>query len=129
MNPWKPLVIAAVASAAALAGAAELGAVLRRQAAIGSHALPTAGRTLLDPHQVTPTLVKEGSTLFLNNCAHCHGNDAHGDEGPDLHGLDVSDRRIATVVMRGIHGEMPSFSKKLKQDDVLKLIAYLRTLD
>jgi mono/diheme cytochrome c family protein len=29
--------------------------------------------------------VKSGRTLFLKNCAHCHGADAHGDEGPDLH--------------------------------------------
>ena len=23
--------------------------------------------------------------MFLMNCAHCHGDDTRGDEGPDLH--------------------------------------------
>src|SRR3982751_6661269 len=36
----------------------------------------------------------QGRHLFLMNCAHCHGDDAHGDEGPDLHNLHKSDARI-----------------------------------
>jgi len=52
-----------------------------------------------------------GRKLFFDNCAHCHAVDARGDEGPELHALDMSDRRIATVVRQGIKGEMPSFAK------------------
>ena len=36
----------------------------------------------------------QGRHLFLMNCAHCHGDDARGDEGPDLHNLHRSDARI-----------------------------------
>src|SRR5690242_2932561 len=36
-----------------------------------------------------------GKVLFLKNCAHCHGDDARGDEGPDLHGLKRPDDWIA----------------------------------
>ena len=51
--------------------------------------------------------------LFLMNCAHCHGDDVHGDEGPDLHNLHRSDARIREVITAGIKGEMPSFGKRL----------------
>jgi mono/diheme cytochrome c family protein len=70
----------------------------------------------------------QGRHLFLMNCAHCHGDDAHGDEGPDLHNLHRSDARIHQVITAGIKGEMPSFGKKLGDPDVRELIAYLRTL-
>jgi mono/diheme cytochrome c family protein len=70
----------------------------------------------------------QGRHLFLLNCAHCHGDDAHGDEGPDLYNLHKSDARIRTVITGGIKGEMPSFAKKLNDGDVNALTAYLRTL-
>jgi mono/diheme cytochrome c family protein len=64
----------------------------------------------------------------LLNCAHCHGDDAHGDEGPDLYNLHKSDARIHQVITAGIKGEMPSFGKKLRDPDVRAITAYLRTL-
>ena len=69
-----------------------------------------------------------GRHLFLMNCAHCHGDDARGDEGPDLHGLRKSDARIHQVITAGIKGEMPSFGSKLSESDVRALTTYLRTL-
>lgn len=78
-----------------------------------------------------PTLsedAKRGQNLFERNCAHCHGDDAHGDEGPDLHNLKKSDARITKVVTQGIKGEMPAFGLKLSETDVKALIAFLRTL-
>ena len=71
---------------------------------------------------------KRGDRLFEHNCAHCHGDDARGDEGPDLHGLHKSDSRLTTIIKGGIKGEMPAFQKKFKDADVQALIAYLRTL-
>lgn len=70
----------------------------------------------------------QGRHLFLMNCAHCHGDDARGDEGPDLHGLNKSDMRIHQVIAAGIKGEMPSFGKKLGDPEIHQLTAYLRTL-
>ena len=72
--------------------------------------------------------VSAGRHLFLMNCAHCHGDDARGDEGPDLHNLHKSDARIHQVVAFGIKGEMPSFGKKLGDADIRSLTAFLRTL-
>jgi len=71
---------------------------------------------------------RRGQNLFERNCAHCHGEDARGDEGPDLHNLKKSDARITKVVTQGIKGEMPAFGTKLTGDDVKALIAFLRTL-
>src|SRR5262249_38184320 len=69
-----------------------------------------------------------GQSLFEQNCAHCHGDDARGDEGPDLHNLKKSDARITKVVTQGIKEEMPAFGAKLNDHDVKALIAFLRTL-
>ena len=74
------------------------------------------------------TQAHKGYTLFMMNCAHCHGNDAHGDEGPDLHGVNKSDARIASLIKNGIKGEMPKFGTKLTDTDVQALIAFVRTL-
>ena len=72
--------------------------------------------------------IASGQKLFLMNCAHCHGEDAHGDEGPDLHGVMKSDARIAELITNGIKGEMPRFGQKLRDEDVRLLIQFLRSL-
>jgi mono/diheme cytochrome c family protein len=74
-------------------------------------------------------MVAEGRKLFLGSCAHCHSEDATGDEGPDLHDVEASDRYVSHIITHGIKGEMPSFSKKLRPPDIAKLTAYLRSLD
>lgn len=71
---------------------------------------------------------KFGRTLFLKNCAHCHGADARGDEGPDLHKLDWTDKEISDRIRNGKKGQMTSFGKKLKTTEIESIIAYLRTL-
>jgi mono/diheme cytochrome c family protein len=73
--------------------------------------------------------VSRGHELFDHNCAPCHGDDARGDEGPDLHRLAKSDARITAIIKGGIKGEMPAFAKKFKDADVHALISYLRTLN
>ena len=72
--------------------------------------------------------VSTGRSLFLKNCAHCHGDDARGDEGPDLHGLKKSDEWIARRIRDGVKGEMTAFADKFSQSDIEALIAYLRSL-
>ena len=70
----------------------------------------------------------EGYKLFDHYCAQCHGDDARGDEGPNLHGLLKSDARLQAIICGGVKGEMPAFAKKFSDSDVRALIAYLRTL-
>jgi mono/diheme cytochrome c family protein len=75
-----------------------------------------------DPH------VAIGAKLFGLNCAHCHGIDATGDEGPDLHKVRKTDERIKSMILNGVKGEMPSFGKKFNEEDVRNLIAFIRSL-
>jgi mono/diheme cytochrome c family protein len=73
-------------------------------------------------------LIAQGQHLFLMNCAHCHGDDARGDEGPDLHGLRKTDARLSALINNGIKGEMPRFDQKLSPPDVQALIAFLNSM-
>ena len=73
--------------------------------------------------------VARGHQLYLMNCAHCHARDASGDEGPDLHGVEKSDARIASMIKNGVKGKMPRFGAKLSDADVQSLIAFIRSLN
>jgi len=75
-----------------------------------------------------PETIAQGKQFFSMSCAECHGDDAHGDEGPDLHNLAVSNARIAATIKKGIKGEMPSFAKKYDDHQTADLVAYLRSL-
>jgi mono/diheme cytochrome c family protein len=73
-----------------------------------------------------------GRQLFIQSCAHCHGDDARGNgeegDGPDLFRLRIGNARIAAVIRTGIPDEMPSFTKKYATPQITDLTAYLRTL-
>ena len=131
MKNWsegKAFLTAIVASGMALAGMFGLATVIRQgQSSIAIPTFANSAQAAMKPPELTADAV-QGLHLFLMNCAHCHGDDAHGDEGPDLHNLHRSDDRIHEVITAGIKGEMPSFGKKLGDPDVRQLIAYLRTL-
>jgi mono/diheme cytochrome c family protein len=121
--------VAAVVSATALSSALAFGRVLQRAALRTSHQQPTVDRWL---EPVTPTsapLIAQGRKLYLDSCAHCHGADAAGDEGPDLHDLQVSYRYIAHMIIFGEPHEMPSFAKKHGSADIGALTAYIRSLE
>jgi mono/diheme cytochrome c family protein len=74
----------------------------------------------------------QGRAFYINSCARCHGNDARGegedDDGPDLHDLSISNKRIETVIRKGIRGEMPSFEKKYTAAEIETIRTYLRSL-
>lgn len=127
-NEGKAFLAAICASGSALAVMLVVASVLRTgQPSISIPAFATSAQAAMKPPELTADAA-QGRHLFLMNCAHCHGDDAHGDEGPDLHNLHKSDVRIHEVIIAGIKGEMPSFGKKLGDPDVRQLIAYLRTL-
>jgi mono/diheme cytochrome c family protein len=77
---------------------------------------------------VSPELAAQGREFFGQSCSECHGDDAHGDEGPDLHNLSISNARIAKTIKSGIKGEMPTFAKKYDAHQIAALVSYLRTL-
>jgi len=77
---------------------------------------------------VTPQLLIQGAGFFGQSCSDCHGDDAHGDEGPDLHNLAISNARIARTIKNGVKGEMPSFAKKYDDQQIAVLVSYVRSL-
>lgn len=131
MKNWsegRAFLVAIFASGTALIGMFGVASIIRHgQSSISIPAFATSAQAAMKPPELTADAA-QGWHLFLMNCAHCHGDDARGDEGPDLHDLHKSDARIHEVITAGIKGEMPSFGKKLGDPDVQHLIAYLRTL-
>ncbi len=73
-------------------------------------------------------LVAQGHALFVTNCSPCHGADAEGDDGPNLHHKGLADAFIATAVKNGFKNEMPPFGSKLKAPEVKALVAYVHSL-
>src|SRR5438552_2179272 len=94
----KAIGLAALAATAALSSSFGAARVLRREASRGSHQQPAAEAWFEAGTPTSPGLVARGRALFLDSCAHCHGADARGDEGPDLHDAQVSDRYIANII-------------------------------
>jgi len=125
----KAVGFAALAAGIALSSAFATARVLRDEARRHSHQQPTEESWFEAPTPTSPALVARGRSLFLDSCAHCHGADARGDEGPDLHDVQVSDRYIANIITRGIKGEMPTFAKKHGAADIAALTAYVRSLE
>ena len=134
----KAMVLGTVSGLAVIGIAFAAGEVLQLKSAAASEPSDTASAVVgasrtngLDEALVIPpagTQEHQGYTLFMMNCAHCHGNDARGDEGPDLHGVTKSDARITSIIKNGIKGEMPTFGTKLTDADVRDLIAFVRSL-
>jgi mono/diheme cytochrome c family protein len=129
LPPRRAALCAVVAAAFALGSASAAGAALRARAAATSHQLPPDAPAAAPTAAEHAARIDRGRALFTGSCSHCHGLDAHGDEGPDLHGLQLSDRYLARVVRDGIRGEMPSFAKKHDANDIAALIAFLRSLE
>ena len=76
-------------------------------------------------------------TLYLNNCARCHGADGKGGtELGKLYGATdltakkvkkMSRKKIARIIQNG-DGSMPAFKKKLSSNEITILANYIRNL-
>jgi cytochrome c-L len=78
----------------------------------------------------------DGKKLYVSNCIVCHGADGTGKMGPTLVGKDVIYKQVLTdpgmfsIIYGGASGAMQSFHRRgMKQDEMLRIIAYVRTLD
>ena len=80
--------------------------------------------------QASPDLA-ESKRLFEQNCSACHGVDAGGGDGPDLHGVvaRLGDAGVEDIIRRGIPGTAMPGSSTLSQKEEANIVAYLRTLD
>lgn len=70
-----------------------------------------------------------GERLFMNNCAQCHGSDAHGSRGfPNLTDHDWlyggSPEKIAETITNGRVGMMPPMAAALGSEEDVKNVAH-----
>jgi cytochrome c oxidase cbb3-type subunit 3 len=105
-----------------------IGGAAAAAAQVSSPAAATRNPLAGDPKAIT-----DGAVLFRQECAFCHGVSAHGGmRGPDLttgawtHG--GSDADISSTITGGVPGTaMPP--NKLTDEEVWRIVAYLRTLE
>lgn len=75
----------------------------------------------------------EGRQLFVHmNCSGCHGSHAGGGMGPSLRDVDwiygSTDAQVFSSIAEGRAHGMPAWGTKLNEDQIWKLVAYIKTL-
>lgn len=70
-----------------------------------------------------------GSQIYSMLCSNCHGDQLEGGIGPPLgpgsNSADQPDSFLETTIEHG-RGRMPSFDSSLDQDQLVRLIGYIR---
>jgi mono/diheme cytochrome c family protein len=115
-------------AALSLSGALLLGEAIRLVTASDPTPAAATMAELTSEKLMSPDLTNQGREFYEMSCSDCHGDDAHGDEGPDLYNLAISNARIAVAIRKGIKGQMPAFAKKYNDRQITALVSYLRTL-
>jgi cytochrome c-L len=87
-----------------------------------------------DPYKGNAQALAEGKDLYDTNCQACHLPDGSGRIGPSLisdthhYPRFTTDKGIFEIVYGGAAGAMQPFGKRLTQDEILHIIAYVRSL-
>jgi putative heme-binding domain-containing protein len=85
-----------------------------------------------NPVEGDAAAIQAGMGMYRVRCADCHGMDARGIRGPDLSQVWASGRTdsgLFRTVRTGVpNTEMPAVGVRTTDDDIWKILAYLRTL-
>jgi cytochrome c-L len=87
-----------------------------------------------DPYKDDPQALADGKNLYLTYCQACHLPDGSGRIGPSLIGDThhyprfTTDKGMFEIVYGGGTGAMQPFGKRLTQDQILRVMAYARSL-
>jgi cytochrome c-L len=87
-----------------------------------------------DPYKGDPAALAEGKNLYQTYCQACHMPDGSGRIGPSLIGDShhyprfTTDKGMFEIVYGGATGAMQPFGKRLTQDQILHVMAYVRSL-
>ncbi|MGO4789395.1 cytochrome c [Paenibacillus sp. 2KB_20] len=65
-------------------------------------------------------------TVYKQNCLSCHGSQLEGKYGPSLQtvGSQLTEEEIKTIISKG-QGGMPAFGKRLDEDEIASISAWL----
>jgi cytochrome c-L len=87
-----------------------------------------------DPYKDDPPALAKGQDLYQTYCQACHLPDGSGRIGPSLIGDThhyprfTTDKGLFEIIYGGATGAMQPFGKRLTQDQILQVVAYVRTL-
>ncbi len=95
--------------------------------------IDSARYVIHNPYQADGTAIEEGQRLFIHmNCAYCHGFNGAGGMGPSLQGqswrFGGDDADVFKTIWGGRGKGMPAWGAAISEDDIWKIIAYVRTL-
>lgn len=100
---------------------------------------PAAAKAVKNPTLSNATSLKDGKTLYITNCAPCHGNKGKGD-GPAAAALSpkpadhtsavVQSEKDGSLFWKISEGNkpMPSYKTVLNETQRWELVDYIRTL-
>ncbi|MGB7861593.1 MAG: cytochrome c [Acidimicrobiia bacterium] len=76
-----------------------------------------------------PAADATGQEIYQQLCSNCHGDDLSGRLGPPLgpgsNSAELADEFLDFAIRRG-RGRMPSFSSTLNDEQITRLIGYIR---
>lgn len=87
-----------------------------------------------NPYSGEEAAIANGKDIFNRNCRACHGVDGAGGMGPALNDDNVRRERAAThkgmfeIIYGGSAGAMQGFAKRLDQDEILNVMAFVESL-
>ena len=129
----KSLIAAVIGGLVVVGGAFGVSAiVVGSQKAQADHTAARTARAADAPgapaHTINAAFVAQGRLLYTQSCSSCHGANAEGGYGPNLHGRGLPNARVASVIKNGVTGKMPAFGDKYNDTQQQMLVAYVQSL-
>lgn len=91
-------------------------------------------QTGTNPYKTEPDVLADGKKLYNQWCQSCHMPDGSGRMGPSFIGDThhyarfTTDKGMFEIVYGGATGAMQQFGNRLKKDQILRVMAYVRSL-
>ncbi len=92
-----------------------------------AEAAAQAPAALKNPFTDLQTVAKDAESLYMQNCASCHGDKREGNLGPSLKGSAKSEADLFKTVSQGIEANgMPAFGGTLDEQKIWKLVTLIK---
>lgn len=88
-----------------------------------------------NPYNGDTEAIKQGESLFSTACSGCHGHHAEGKLGPGLNDdywtykQAATDPGLFSAIFGGLGGSMGPLRNRISQDDILHIMAWLRSIN